>query len=606
MRDDERVQPFATVLLFFVLISLGPLLYLHHSWLDEVEAQSRVQTHLGHVRENLAEAHLWFEELLTGDPNIKPAQVWELFARAQTALSNFKAEQYELDKQFLSFVPSSGTPVPVLIERLSERSTTLEDLARTRHQSLADSSAGTAIDEQFDVIFTETLAASFEIERAVREFSTMRMSGRREIHWITLLLWGTGAAGTGLGLVLVNRRRRRIEEEKVILEAQFQQAQKLESLGVLAGGIAHDFNNLLMEISGNTSLLLLDSELKDDVRSAISEIDSGAQKAAGLTSQMLAYAGKGKFIETVIDFDELVREMDSLLSVSVSKRVSVAYSLSGEINPVQCNPTQLQQVIMNLLINASEASDEAVGKGEGSIFVRSRRQTIDSKYEFPSSVKSLSPPAPGSYLMMDIQDTGSGMSEEVMNRCFEPFFSTKFTGRGLGLSAVLGIIESHQGAIQLASQEGVGTTFTIFLPISELEVTSIPSPKRTDNLRGQGRILVIDDDPTVIRIVRRMLTRVGYEVESCSSGEEGLRTIAQNPERYDIAMVDMEMPGINGEAVATEIRAKEYPIRLILSSGYTKDVLSGQDADILFDAFIQKPYRVQELFETVTQVLDSH
>jgi CheY-like chemotaxis protein len=346
--------------------------------------------------------------------------------------------------------------------------------------------------------------------------------------------------------------------------------------------------------------------LKDDVRSAITEIDSGAQKAAGLTSQMLAYAGKGKFIETVIDFDELIREMDSLLSLSVSKRVSVEYSLSGEINPVQCNPTQLQQVIMNLLINASEASDEAAGEAEGSIYVRSRRETIDSKYEFPSSVKSLSPPSPGRYLMMDIQDTGSGMSEEVMNRCFEPFFSTKFTGRGLGLSAVLGIVESHQGAIQLTSQEGVGTTFTIFLPISELEVTAIPLATKTDNLRGQGRILVIDDDPTVVRIVERMLTRVGYEVESCNSGEEGLRAIAQNPERYDLAMVDMEMPGINGEAVATEIRAKEYSIRLILSSGYTKDVLSSENADILFDAFIQKPYRVQELFETVTQVLESH
>ena len=198
MHDHERVQPFATVLLFFVLISLGPLLYLHHSWLDQVEAQSRVQTNLGYVRESLAEAHLWFEELLTGDPNIKPEQVWELFARAETALNKFKSEQYALDKQLLSFVPSSGTPVSALIERLAERSATLEELARTRHQSLSDSSAGTAIDEEFDIIFTETLAASFKIEKAVLEFSTMRMSGRREIHWITLLLWGAGATGTGV------------------------------------------------------------------------------------------------------------------------------------------------------------------------------------------------------------------------------------------------------------------------------------------------------------------------------------------------------------------------------------------------------------------------
>ncbi len=602
MRDETRVQSFATAILFFVLISLGPLLYLHNSWLGEIEDQSRVQEHLGAVRENLAEAHLWFEELLTGDPNIRPEQVWGLFESAKTSLTRFETEQQQVDKQLLDFVPSRGISVWALLEKLSERVLALETLARTREGSSTDSSAGTAIDEKFDVIFTETLAASFEVEKAVREFSSMRMDARREIHWLTLVLWGTGAAGTGVGLAIINRRRRRVEEEKRLLEAQFHQAQKLESLGVLAGGIAHDFNNLLMEISGNTSLILLDTNLDKEVRSAVAEIDSGAQKAAALTSQMLAYAGKGKFIETIIDFDDMIREMDSLLSLSVSKRVSVEYSLSKTINPVRCNPTQLQQVVMNLLINASEASDEA----GGGIFVQTRRETIISKDSHEGGPTSLHPPSLGDYVVLEIRDTGPGMSEEVMNRCFEPFFSTKFTGRGLGLSAVLGIVEAHDGAINLASLEGTGTTFTIYLPISELEVTApAVAPKNPEAVRGQGRILVIDDDPTVLRIVTRMLTRVGYEVETCSCGEDGLRTIAQDPERFDLAMVDMEMPGINGEAVATEIRAKEYPIRLILSSGYTKDVLSGEDATFLFDAFIQKPYRVQELFETVFKVLDS-
>jgi len=602
MRDEERVQPFATALLFFVLISLGPLLFLHNIWLDEIDEQSRVQDHLGQVRENLAEAHLWFEEFLTGDPNIKPEQVWGLFARAKDSLDRFEAEQYEVDRELLDFVPSSGVPVQVLLERLSERAETLETLARTRSGSLTDSSAGTAIDEEFDVIFTETLAASFEVEKSLREFSSMRMSARREIHWLTLVLWGLGAAGTGVGLALVNRRRRRIEEEKRVLEAQFQQAQKLESLGVLAGGIAHDFNNLLMEISGNTSLLLLDSDLDKDVRSAISEIDSGAQKAAALTSQMLAYAGKGKFIETIIDFDDMIREMDSLLSLSVSKRVSVEYSLSEQVNPVQCNPTQLQQVVMNLLINASEASDEA----GGSIFVRTSRENISSDGGKAARPTKLASPAPGHYVVLEIKDTGPGMPQEVIDHCFEPFFSTKFTGRGLGLSAVLGIVEAHDGAISLESVEGTGTTFTIYLPISDQEVTATTSvTRKSEDFHGQGRILVIDDDPTVLRIVTRMLTRVGYEVETCNCGEDGLQTIARDPERFDLAMVDMEMPDMNGEAVATEIRSKEYPIRLILSSGYTKDVLSGRNANFLFDAFIQKPYRVQELFETVYKVLDA-
>jgi len=602
MQDEQRLGVLATAILFFVLVSLGPLLYLHNSWLTEIEDQSRVQDHLGQAREDLAKAHLWFEELLTGDPNIKPEKVWDLYASGRASLQSFRTDQIEIDASVLEFVSSSGQKVDNLVNELLEKAVALENLARTRSGNPSLSSAGTVIDEEFDVLFTETLAASFNVERAVREFSHQKMADRREIHWVTLVLWGAGALGTGFGLILLNRRRRRIEEEKKLLESQFQQAQKLESLGVLAGGIAHDFNNLLMEISGNTSLLLLESDLKTDVRSAISEIDSGAQKAAALTSQMLAYAGKGKFIETIIDFDAMISEMDALLSLSVSKRVRVEYDLSGQINPVQCNPTQLQQVVMNLLINASEASDEAGGQ----IFVRTGRFSVDSNFSPPEGSSKTKAPAAGDYVVLEIQDTGPGMSEEVMNRCFEPFFSTKFTGRGLGLSAVLGIVEAHGGAISLTSEEGEGTNFTIYLPISEDDVVHVTDYQRDpEDLSGQGKILVIDDDTTVIRIVTRMLTRVGYDVDSSDSGEAGLRMLAENPKHYDLVMVDMEMPDMNGESVAREIRAKEYPLHVILSSGYTKDVLSSKNATVLFDAFIQKPYRVQELFETVTKVLNS-
>lgn len=601
MFDEQRLNLLATTVVFFILISLGPLLYLHNTWLEQIEDQSWVQDHLGNAREDLAQAHLWFEELLTGDPNVDPQQVWDLFGSARSSLEQFHQEQRVVDAQLLEFFSSSGKPVHELLATLSRHAIDLEVLARDRLGSSTDSSAGTAIDEEFDTIFRNTLAASFDVERAVREFGSERMAARLEIHQLTLLLWAAGSAGTGVGLIFLNRRRRRIEEEKKLLESQFQQAQKLESLGVLAGGIAHDFNNLLMEISGNTSLLLLEPDLKSDIRSAIEEIDSGSQKAAALTSQMLAYAGKGKFIETVIDFDSMIQEMDALLSLSVSKRVHVEYELSGEVNPVQCNPTQLQQVVMNLLINASEASDEL----GGSICVRTRREVIDSSFTTPREAGSLRGPSPGEYIVLNIDDTGPGMSSEVIDRCFEPFFSTKFTGRGLGLSAVLGIVEAHSGAIQLESTVGVGTKFTIYLPLSDEEVVIDSSvTRKASELRGQGRILVIDDDPTVVRIVHRMLTRMGYDVESRSNGEDGLVELAKDSAGYDVVLVDMEMPDMNGEAVATEIRAKEYPVALVLSSGYTKDVLSTKDAAFLFDAFIQKPYRVQELFETVTKVLD--
>ena len=201
MQDDQRLGVLGTAILFFVLVSLGPLLYLHNTWLAEIEDQSRVQDHLGQAREDFAKAHLWFEELLTGDPNIRPEKVWGLFASARGSLKAFRSDQIELDPLVLEFVSSDGAKIDGLVNELLEKATALENLARTRSGNPSLSSAGTVIDEEFDVLFTETLAASFGVERAVREFSLERMADRREIHWLTLGLWGAGALGTGLSLI---------------------------------------------------------------------------------------------------------------------------------------------------------------------------------------------------------------------------------------------------------------------------------------------------------------------------------------------------------------------------------------------------------------------
>ncbi|HIN81069.1 MAG TPA: response regulator, partial [Planctomycetes bacterium] len=365
-------------------------------------------------------------------------------------------------------------------------------------------------------------------------------------------------------------------------------------------GIAHDFNNLLMAIAGNTSLLLLESGLSKNLRASLDEIDSGVHKAAALTSQMLAYAGKGKFIETVIDFNSLIEEMGSLLSMSISKRVTVDYQLLEDPLPLKGNPTQLQQVVMNLLINASEASE---AKGGSVTVITSHRHLEEVPFE--SVVLETEKFQPGDYLLFEVSDTGSGMSDSVLERCFEPFFSTKFTGRGLGLAAVLGIVRAHGGRIQVVTKEGEGTTFRVVLPLTEEKIVDTDDRRVLEFVgRGSGDILVIDDDPSVRRIVERMLSKVGYEVEIAESGEEGLEILRSNSKDFDLVLVDMEMPGINGECVGRSIREENYPVRIVLSSGYSEDVVSGTGEE-LFDAFIQKPYRIQELWEVLSRVLKS-
>ena len=262
-----------------------------------------------------------------------------------------------------------------------------------------------------------------------------------------------------LGCISVDSTgRRRSEEERLAFERRMQQTQKLESLGVLAGGIAHDFNNLLMGILGNADLALSKSPPESPVRAYIRNIDTAAQRAADLANQMLAYSGKGRFVVEPIDLSRLVEEMGHLLATVISKRAALRYRLAADLPPVEADATQLRQVVMNLITNASDA----LGDEEGVITVATGVVEIDPAGTAPRS--SGAPLPPGTYVFIEVSDTGCGMDPATRARIFDPFFTTKQTGRGLGLAAVLGIVRGHRGALRVSSEPGQGTTFTVLFP----------------------------------------------------------------------------------------------------------------------------------------------
>ena len=587
-------QLFSFLVVVVAIASLGPLLYLHQQWLVEGANYSQLITRLSTVREGVAEAHLWAEELITGDTTQDIAEVRERFSDAHIAAAEFLEFLPEKGGGVMSKVVD-GTPLKEHVELLALEIVSLEEAADSRLAARAVSVAGSASDITFDSIYKRVLEKTRLIERTVVDHQQRATDRNLRNHWLTLLVWAATLAGTALTLLVLRSRQQKMEDEKRLMESRFQEAQKLESLGVLAGGIAHDFNNLLQAISGNASLLLHDTTLPEKIRDQVLEIDGGAQKASELTSQMLAYAGKGRLNEVVVLFDSMVEEIGTLVRLSVPKTVQVLYDLKAGGACLRCNQTQLQQVVMNLVINAAEASQDDPQPVE----VMTYSRTFEAA-ELIDSVSTAEMCEPGEYVVFEVQDHGTGMSDETLERCFEPFFSTKFTGRGLGLAAVHGIVRAHQGLLKVRTELGKGTNFQVYLPrcfedpdVRDV-VTSVPT------YSGIGRkVLVIDDDPMVRKIMVRMLKRIGYEVVSEESGEKGIECLTELDGKFHVVIVDMEMPGKNGLAVGKIIRERWSHLPLVLSSGYSQDLI--QDGGP-FDAFIQKPYTLTSMATTVNSV----
>jgi len=398
--------------------------------------------------------------------------------------------------------------------------------------------------------------------------------------------------------------RKKAEEDRLILERQIQQTQKLESLGVLAGGIAHDFNNLLVAIMGNAEMALDELPEHSPARESIDDINHVSRQAADLCRQMLAYSGKGSLITDDIDLNIIITEILQLLRTSITPRARVQTAFQGNLPAVHGDSSQIRQVIMNIVLNASEA----IENNDGIITVTTGVAELDT----PAAARFMSdiPLPPGRYVMLRVEDTGCGMDEDTRAKMFEPFFTTKFTGRGLGMSAVLGIVKAHHGGIRIESEPGTGTRITTVFPIAADTEFSEParepeqvagSPDRT----GPGEILLVEDESSVRNLTGRMLEKIGYRVRAVRDGETAVKELRCAPESIACVLLDLTMPGMDGWATLKALRAVRPDIRVILTSGYAAgDIPVSYDAEHP-DAFLQKPYNISALKNCIRSVLQT-
>ena len=393
--------------------------------------------------------------------------------------------------------------------------------------------------------------------------------------------------------------RRQIQEDRKKLEEQVQHVQKLKSLGVLAGGIAHDFNNILMAILGNTGLALAALSPVSPARTNLIEIEKASRRAADLCKQMLAYSGKGRFVVEAIDLSELVQEMAHMLEVSISKKAVVRYDFADNLPAIDADATQMRQVVMNLITNASEA----IGEKNGVISICTGAMHCDRAYLSESYLDD--DLGEGVYSYVEVSDTGCGMDGETRSRLFDPFFTTKFTGRGLGLSAVLGIIRGHKGAIKVYSEAGEGATFKALFPA--VDRTPVRAAGKAEDgavvQQNSGTILLVDDDESVRTVGKGMLERVGFDVLTAAHGREAVAVFRDHTERVDCIVLDLTMPQMDGEEAFRELRRIRKDVPIIMSSGYNEEEVTRRFLGKGIAGFIQKPYRSEELVAMIRELL---
>ena len=443
------------------------------------------------------------------------------------------------------------------------------------------------------------------INSAIDSHHDLSFEGRvlatsNEWKWVRI----TGKPVQGPDVVVINgiiidiTASKQNEKEREQLEAQVRQAQKLESLGLLAGGIAHDFNNLLMGILGNAGLALDELSQTASARVNVEEIEIAAKCAADLCRQMLAYSGKGRFVVELVDLNKIVDEMAHLLEVSISKKTSITYNYADTPTMVEADVTQLRQVIMNLITNASDALENE----DGAISISTGIMYCDADYLKTTWLKE--DLREGDYAYLEVSDTGCGMTDDTMERIFDPFFTTKFTGRGLGMAAVIGIIRGHRGTMRIESEPNKGSRFKVLFPAQEASTDeAVQHVKELKQWRGEGVVLLVDDDEIIRQVAKRMLKKMGFEVLLAVSGEEALTQLEDNKDRITCILLDLTMPGMDGEEAFRELKNIKQDVKIILSSGYNEQDIVERFIGRGLAGFIQKPYQTETLAAELKRIL---
>ncbi|MDX8412469.1 MAG: PAS domain S-box protein [Mariprofundales bacterium] len=385
-------------------------------------------------------------------------------------------------------------------------------------------------------------------------------------------------------------------------QSQLEHVQRLESLGVLAGGIAHDFNNILTAIVGNTALA--ETKLQRNplqVRKHLARIQQSTERAALLCRQMLAYSGKGKFVIKQVDLSREVREMSSLLEVSLHKQVSFRLELADDLQLLEADESQLQQLMMNLITNANESID-----GAGNIVLRTGMiKPTTAWLQHCVGVEQAVPSQ--NFVFMQVEDDGCGMDAETCAKIFDPFFTTKFTGRGLGMSALLGIVRGHHGYIHIDSSLGHGSTFTVLFPpvkvVREEAVAAVAEPDAHYHAARAATVLVVDDESSVCEATVAMLEDDGYTTLSAEDGEAGVACYCQHADEIDLVMLDLTMPKMGGKEALAQLHQLKPTLPVLIVSGFTEDDIKARFVGGQVSGFLFKPYSQQQLRDAVANAL---
>ena len=391
--------------------------------------------------------------------------------------------------------------------------------------------------------------------------------------------------------------REKAEKDRRYLEAQLEHVQKLESLGVMAGGIAHDFNNLLTPILGHIGLALSDLPPDSPTVARLERTREAGRRLSELTRQLMAYSGSVALDPQPLDVTQLVGEMTDLLKLSVSKKATLRFDLDEGLPAVEGDSSQITQVAMNLVTNASEA----LGQESGTIGVRTGLVRVERSDPAWAYVHEGLPEGP--YVCFEVSDSGCGMDAATRRQIFDPFFTTKFTGRGLGLAVVIGIVRGHRGAIRIESEPGRGSTFQILFPCTDRAAEPVV-PKRIPDERWHrtGTVLVVDDEPDVLELTEEMLRRTGFAVLGAQEGREGVEIFRKHAREIEVVLLDLTMPGISGEEVLREIHRIQPDLPFVLMSGYSEEfAVSRFEGRIA--CFLHKPFTQEQLADALRAAL---
>ncbi len=397
---------------------------------------------------------------------------------------------------------------------------------------------------------------------------------------------------------LTRRETDRDRARAALLEAeeQLRQAQKMEAVGTLAGGIAHDFNNLLTAILGCANLLVSETEAGSALFEAAQTIEKAAERASGLTQQLLDFARKGKLVRAPINLHAELDDVIALLIRTMDKNIAIKKRFKAEPAWILGDPSQIEQVFINLAVNARDAMPQG-----GEIVFSTELVTIADRNEHEQEV------AAGDYVAVSVSDTGCGVPKEIQDRVFEPFFTTKEQGKGtgMGLATAYGVVKNHGGFVRLWSEPGVGTRFTVYLPASPQEAPHSPGAARPETSRGSGRILVIDDEEVVREMVSRILERLGYSVTAFGDGETAIAHFREHAAETDLVILDMSMPGMDGRACYRALKEIDPTVCALLSSGYAQDQKIEETMEEGVKGFLQKPYHVTALAAEIARILNT-